>query len=451
MTGRVVGQAAVNNPSRLLHPGTIFVLVWVVAFLIWALVPDADFLRLTGTPRFVSPSGLLYFALALGAFLLGCFSGPVLLGATRPARAPLSWDRVDLIGVLRGGATVALAIGLLASAILLYRASEFAGGFGSLVGQLLGGVPVSYLTESYFIPARISGLTTWVHFNTAVAPLATLGWMLASRNGQRTTLFRVAIALAFGNAVLLAVTQSERLGLYEFIVAVALTYLCARSATGEGVRQSRRIVGVILLLLGLAAAAWFITEYGRTFLPRYVNTIGAPSASGVALDQLIAYVITNLNNGMYAVDHAREFTFPFHSLHGLMTTFGLDTPSTPIFGAAVNETNRLLRNIYPAGSFTTFSLPGYAFMELGWGGAVLLFWFGALVGIVHARFRAGELWAILIYPLVAVGVIDSFRILYWPQSRLLIAAGAIAIVVSRVRRPVPASRSAVRSAHAHPP
>jgi hypothetical protein len=450
VTGRAVGQGAGNHPSRLLHPGTIFVVVWVAALLIWALIPSGDFLRLTGTPRFVSLPGLLFFALALGAFVFGCYSGPVLLGATRPAGNPLSWDRGELIGVLRGGATVALAIGLLASAILFYRASELAGGIVSLVGQLLGGVPVSYLSESYFIPARVSGLTTWVHFNTAVAPLATLGWMLASRNGQRTSLFRWAILLAFLNAVLLAVTQSERLGLYEFIVAVALTYLCARSATGEGARQSRRIAGVAMLLLGLAAAAWFFTEYGRTFLPRYADSIGAPSATGVALDQLIAYVITNLNNGMYAVDHAREFTFPFHTLNGMVTTFGLDTPNTPIFGTAIIETNRLLTSIYPEGTFTTFSLPGYAFMELGWGGAVLLYWFGAFVGVVHARFRAGELWAVLIYPLVAVGVIDSFRILYWPQSRLLIAAGVIAIVVSRIPRRVTASRASVMPVQAHP-
>jgi hypothetical protein len=205
-----------------------------------------------------------------------------------------------------------------------------------------------------------------------------------------------------------------------------------------------------MVLLALAGVTWFATEYGRTFLPRYADTGDAPSSFGVGLDQLLAYVVANLNNGMYAVDHAREFTFPFHTLNGVVTTFGLDTPKTPIFGTALVETDRLLRNIYPEGSFTTVSLPGYAFMELGWGGAVLMYWLGAFVGTVYARFRAGELWAVLIYPLVAVGVIDSFRILYWPQSRMLIAAGVIAMVVSRVPRRVTASRSSVLPIRAHP-
>jgi hypothetical protein len=346
---------------------------------------------------------------------------------------------------LRGGTAVALGVGLLASALLLYRASVLAGGVGSIVGQLLAGVPMSYLTDVYFLPARITGITTWIHCNTAVAPLATLGWMLSSRNGHAVTFFRGAFVIGSMNAVLLAFTQGERLTLYEFALAAALTFLCARIATSERVRETRRVVGVTALTVALAGGAWFATEYGRTFLPRYAETGGAPSAFGVAWDQAITYVVTNLNNGMYAVDHAHEFTFPFHTLNGVVTTFGLDSPDAPYFGVAISQSNRLLDDIYPGPQFTTFSLPGYAYMELGWGGAVLMYWFGALVGIVHARLRAGEVWAVLIYPLFVVGVVDSFRIMYWPLTRMLIAGGVIAIVVTRMSRHAPTREPSVRA------
>jgi hypothetical protein len=352
---------------------------------------------------------------------------------------------------MRGGATVALVVGLLASALLLYQASELAGGIDALVGKVLSGVPMAYLTTDYFIPARITGLTTWVHFNTAVAPLATLGWMLSSRNGASVTFFRSILVIAFLNAVLIAFTQSERLGLYEFIVAAAVTFLGARLATHEHARQTRRVVGVAAVIIALAGVAWFTTEYGRTYQPRYGETIGAPSSFGVAWDQLITYVVTNLNNGMYAVDHAQVFTFPLYTLNGVLNTFGLDSLGTPYIGTGIAETGRLIASIYPTGAFTTFSLPGYAFLELGWGGLILVYWFGAIVGIVYARLRAGELWAILIYPLVVVGVIDSFRTMYWSQSRLLIPVIVIAFVVAQTPRHSAASQASALKAEIHRP
>ena len=434
-------QASVSG-SWLLHPGFIFAGVWAVAFTVWALLPPEEFFRLTGTARYFSLSSLAYLALSLLAFVLGTTTGAALLRATGPARPRFSWDYVRLIPLLRNATTLALLIGLAASAVMLYDAGRLAGGIGSLVHQYESGAPWTAITEAYFLPGRLHGLTSWVHCNTAVAPLGSLGLMLESRNRRSGTFFKGALLVGFANAAFLAVTQSERLALYEFMIPVAVTMLASRIAAREKIRIKRVAVLSVALVVGLAVS-WLATEYGRTYLARYAAAVSAPSAGLVGWDQFLTYVVTNVNNGLFTVDHAQQFTFPLYTFNGFLTPLGLDSTGTPLVGPAFSEASRLLVEIYPSSPFTTFSLPGYAFLELGWGGLVLMYWIGSVIGVVYARLRAGELWAIVIYPILVVGLVDSFRIFYWTESRALIAIAytlAFASTVPRVLR-----SSAVRS------
>ena len=101
------------------------------------------------------------------------------------------------------------------------------------------------------------------------------------------------------------------------------------------------------------------------------------------------------------------------------------------------EINRLLDELYPLNNpLTTFSLPGYAFMDVGWPGAVVLFWFGAAIGAVFERFRRGELWAMLVYPLCVVGILDSYRVMYWSRTEMVVPTLAIVVLMGSVYRAV---------------
>jgi hypothetical protein len=106
----------------------------------------------------------------------------------------------------------------------------------------------------------------------------------------------------------------------------------------------------------------------------------------------------------------------------------------------------MLWQIFPYHTpLTTFSMPGDVFQDLGWIGPALIFWFGVIAGGVYARFRQGELWALLVYPLIVAGILDSYRILYWTRTEMVLPVVVVTLVCLgwyRARREAPVASPA---------
>ncbi len=436
------GQTKVKVP-RLLHPGIWFAMVWTTVLSLWAGLPEDTFRAITGSDRYVTLNSALYLTLALVAFLIGTFMGPGLFKVRIPAvkRADPGAERT--IPLLRRGTLIALSVGGAAFALIVVQGVIKAGGPGSFADELLSGVPWSDLSSRYFTSSRIQGVTVWVQINSAVAALATLGLLIEAGKGATSRFFRYSLLAGFIIALLQGFLLSDRLTTYEYLVVAGTVWVGLRTYRGEPVLTPRVLVRVGILL-AVGVAVWFSAEFGRSYLPRYgpsvtsgdkVDSLAvddedleAPSVSSVAGNQFLAYILTGPNNGLYAVDHFRNHTIVYRSAKALFTTTGQDNSSAPFVGAGIAEASSLLREIYAVPRFTVYSFPGYAFMDLSWGGIVLTFWFGMLVGAVYYRFAVGEFWALLIYPFFFVGVLDSWRILYWSESRMLVPVLLIAIV-----------------------
>jgi oligosaccharide repeat unit polymerase len=416
--------------SPLLSPSVAFLLVWAIVLVTRLSVTDATFRRITGSTRHESVTSVTFFGLAIAAFLLGALFAPRLFALSRPARVPALAIRGHDLELIRRAGNIAAGVGALITVGTLLLGMGRAGGPGAILSALFGGstTRVSDALQS----ARIQGLTVWVHVSFACATLGTLGALIARYRGLPTRpykrIFVVGLVVALLNGLLL----DERLDVFEYIVAAFVTAAGFHALRGARLLNGPRLVRG-LALLALLVAVWQIGEYRRTYVARYGPNVenvptNHPSASRLGFDQFAAYVLSSPNNGMYAVDHYRSQTYAFWSLNGLMTTFLLDSKETPVIGNGLAEIDQTLQTIYyPNGPFTTFSLPGYAFLDLSWAGLGVLFWFGVMCGVVHRRFVAGETWAVLIYPFVFVGVIDSYRTMYWMQSRVLVPVVLIAL------------------------
>jgi len=422
--------SALGRMSPLLSPSVAFVIVWAIVLAVWFSVTDTTFTRITGSSRHESFTSLTFFGLAIAAFVLGALAAPVLFAVSGPARVPALGIRGHDLDLIRRAGNIAAGVGAVITFGTLLLGMGRAGGPGAIVSALFGGGPsrVSDALQS----ARIQGLTVWVHLSFACAPIGTLGALIARERGLPTWPYKRILVVGLVVALLNGLLFDERLAVFEYVVAASVTAAGVYALRGARLLNGRRLVWAIALL-ALLVTVWQVGEYRRTYLPRYGTNVenvstNHPSASRLGFDQLAAYLLASPDNGMYAVDGYRAQTYAFWSLHGFMTTFLLDSKETPVIGHGIAEVDETLRAIYyPNGPFTTFSLPGYAFLDLSWAGLGLLFWFGVMCGVVHRRFVAGEIWAVLVYPFVFVGVIDSYRTMYWSESRVLVPAVLIAL------------------------
>ena len=190
-----------------------------------------------------------------------------------------------------------------------------------------------------------------------------------------------------------------------------------------------------MLLIGF----WIASEFSRTYLAtRERHRPGGcdgrqrgHAARGAAVPRLRDHEHEQWHVRASTTSSRRQYVF--NSLSALFTATGLDTDETPIVGPGNVERTELLTELYPDDKpLTTFSLPGVAFQDVGWGAIVVMFWLGAAIGAVYARFRHGELWAIVVYALCVVGILDSFRILYWGRTEMVVPTLAIVVLMTRV-------------------
>jgi hypothetical protein len=423
----------------LLAPGFAFAAVWTGVLLIWISVSSSTFARTTGSERYESTRALSYMGLALALFVVGTSAARVLFPSIATRSREQGGLNAEALRYLRGSATLAAGIAALVTLAMLGTAAAAAGGPSRLVSLFLAQSSWSDIYQTYFAGTHIQGLAVWVHLNLAAAPLATIGIIASRAEGISPRPFQRILILSGVVALVNGLVIQERIAIFEFVVAASVAAVGYSRVIGRPLSTPRllRRTGVVVAML---VAVWLIGEYGRTYLPRYgpnVQNAAAhhPTLTQTAFDQFSAYVLSNPNNALYAVDHYRSPSYVYWSLNGVVTTLGLDRTDAPLFGKSSTALNNTLHELYGSnGPFTTVSLPGYAFLDLSWVGLALMFWFGVICGVCYTRFCAGTLWALLVYPLVLIGVIDSYRILYWTESRMLIPAIFLMVISRRIVR-----------------
>ena len=441
--------------GRLLHPAALFGAVWSVGLGAWLLASPEWFLEIAAAEKHVSATAMAYFVACLGAFLFGVAIGPALLRADEvPARVKPSDLTGEDLALLQRRTKIWFAVGGACAIYLLAAGTLRFGGPGALASYLSGGGSLEFLAQNYFEPSRKPGLTVWIHALVAVGPLTTVASALA-RERSTSRRFAALNVLGLVAVALVSIAFAERLITFGYVVASLVAWIGIRSWSPRA--HTSRLGGRVWLrvsLVGfLVVGLWIAGEYSRTYLA--TRTSEAPVSLGdiaasvpLAAERFLAYVATSLNNGMYAVDNAEERGLILNTASVVVTSSGLERPGAPIVGAALEQRDALLWQIFPYHTpLTTFSMPGDVFQDIGWVGPFLIFWFGVAAGCIYARFRRGELWALLIYPLVVAGILDSYRLLYWTRTEMVLPVVVTVLVTMRWyrrARTAPATGGAAR-------
>lgn len=421
---------------RLLHPAGLFALVWLIGLGGWLLASPDWFLRVAAAEKHVSADAIAFYLLCIGMFLFGALVGPALLRANeRPAAllpTDLSGEEVES---LRRRTYAWFAIGGACALYLLAAGTMRFGGPAALISFVSNGGSLEELSQQYFEPARKTGLTVWIHALVAVGPLTTVAAALAT---ERKIVRRLAAVNVVGFVLVLLVSLAfaERLITFGYVVASLVAWVGVRTWSpravdlASGARTVLRVALVVVLVAGL----WVGGEFSRTYLATRqadspISARDVAASVPLAAERFLAYMTTSVNNGMYAVDNSHVRSVFLNTGSAFVTATGLDHEGAPFVGDAVAERDQMLWEIFPYHTpLTTFSMPGDVFQDLGWIGAALVFWFGVMSGAVYARFRRGELWALLVYPVVVAGILDSYRILYWTRTEMVLPVVVFAFV-----------------------
>ena len=433
--------------SRLLHPGIWFLLVWAVVLCTWGLLPETTFRQITGSDRQTSATGIAYLGLALSAFIVGTYVGPDFLLTRRGSAAQPILDRGRAVRILGWMTCIPLAVSGAALGYIIFNGVSLAGGPAAFADEVASGVSWAHLADRYFIPSRIQGITIWVQLNAAVSVLATLGLLIGGGRGTAARIFIAALIMGFLFSVIQSFALNDRLATAEFVVAATIAFIGFR-VYGRQPVLTRSVVLWSVGLLIVLIALWTGGEYARTYLARYgpalVDDQGNPveveqtrDAGGFAGERFIGYLVSAPNNAIYAVDNFQNYTYIYRTAKGLFTAASMDSDNAPIFGPGIAEARLMLRDFYRTPEFTVYSFPGYAYTDLSWGGILVCLWFGLVIGAVHQRFAMGELWALLVYPFLFVGILDSWRISYWSESRMLVPVAFVVLAALLVSQRSP--------------
>ncbi len=429
---------------RLLHPAVLFGFVWAVGLGGWLLASPEWFLRVAAAEKHISTPAVFYFVLCIGMFLFGVVIGPPLLRADeRPAGilpASLSPEEAD---IFRRRTYIWAGVGFTCALYLLGAGTLRFGGPSALISFLSQGGSLEQLSLEYFEPVRKPGVTVWIHALVAVGPLTTVAAALVT---DRKVIRRLVATnlVAFLLVFLISLAFAERLITFGYIVASLAAWVGVRPwsvsaharTSASGVRTALRVVLVVSVVAGL----WIGGEFSRTYLATRQSDapIGASDVAAsvpLAAERFLSYMTTSVNNGMYAVDHSSVRSVFLSTGSAVVTAAGLESPEAPLVGNAVAERREMLWEIFPYNTpLTTFSMQGDVFQDLGWVGPLLVFWFGVISGCVYARFRRGELWALLVYPVIAAGILDSYRILYWTRTEMILPVLVFTLVVMGLYR-----------------
>lgn len=230
------------------------------------------------------------------------------------------------------------------------------------------------------------------------------------------------LGLILGLTALKVLVHSERLALIELLIPLFILISASRR---------RSILWGLAPMIGVAALFVFFaaTEYFRSWASFYAAR--SDDLFEFALERIVGYYVTAVNNGAYIYGHDHSFFFPVYSGAWL---WRLPIPGLSDYLADLTGT-RLDTMTVLSGLNVEFNNPSGIFAPLIDFGPVIgvLVWVGLgyVSGRLYRCFVDGHCLGLILFPTWYVGVLEIPRIFYWGDSRYfppLIVSLAIAAV-----------------------
>ncbi len=260
--------------------------------------------------------------------------------------------------------------------------------------------------------STIPGITTLVQAGVVYSVFYSIyRWRYRIKMHWRFRWYMYAIILL---AAFRMLAWSERLGLVEVILPLALVYLPTLNVS-KGWKRTVLVgapyIGLMLLIIFFGISEFFRSwaaqaQYGSQSLPSYV------------LERFYLYYQTSLNNGSGLLTE-----FPWPELKGQYTFLWLY--NFPAIGGALTSWTGISHacahflDMYGRIGFTTFSAIFPVFYDFGiLGGFIYAAILGGCTGLFYRQFEKRSGPGIFLYPIMFIALTEMLRLLYLGTTRI---------------------------------
>lgn len=261
-----------------------------------------------------------------------------------------------------------------------------------------------YAVELY--ANQIAGITSLENLFSLVVVL----FMIKGKvTGRRQTRWETAVlALILAVSAFKAVMHGERLALIELVVPICIVGIALRPrSTAWVLAPVAGVVGLILFFAG--------TEYLRSWVAFYSKE--SESLIDFAMNRLLAYYLTSINNGAFIYNDAHSYIFPIFTAGWL---WRMPIPHLSNYLAEVAGANPDVLEILSRGQNVEFNDTSGIFAPLiDFGpGVGTLTWIvlGFFSGRLYRAFAEERYFGLILFPTWYVGILEIPRIFYWGES-----------------------------------
>ncbi|NHC44741.1 oligosaccharide repeat unit polymerase [Motilibacter aurantiacus] len=394
--------------------------------LAWA-TSDERYREAWRSPKALTDSGAVHLLAGVLVFAIGAL-WPV-AAASRPPVAG-RWPYLDgrRHGLLARAELPLFAMTMFGY-VCLFLAGLSRGASPLLIVQVLLGSADANVAKSQFAP--IAGVTTFTQFGVGYVVVAAL--LLAAGGASRGLRLRLGALLLC--AALRAFGLSERLALLELtipLLVVAATVTWAR----RGAWARAAVALLPALLLPTLVVLFAVSERLRSW--QFYGARGGSPFSTFVLDRLSGYYVTAYNNGELLVEHAGfPGRLPYDNLGWLWAAPGAEQADlyTRLTGENAGTNTFTVLRQYGNIEFNNPGGFGTVYLDFGrWGGLAYLLLCGTVLGLAFVAFVRGRLAGLLLYPILAIGVFELPRYVYWSAGRATPALAACVLLVLLFRQ-----------------
>ncbi len=419
------GSALSTGVWWLSPAGAAALTVPVTLLIAWQL-DDSYFRESWGTAKSLTHDTLLLFAAGALLFAIGGML-PLLLSGGRGRHAASPAAAVDT-GFLRRCCVVLYRLTIVGYVALAAVGASRGARPADLLDALTSQDAFDSTLRTQFAP--IAGITTLTQLGIAYVVVAVT---LLTRESNRYVARRLVVVVVL--ALMRAFFLTERLAILELAIpAVGILAMHAARRGGAGRRLSS---AAPFVLVPGAIAVFGIFEYSRSWV--FYSQQRGGSFLQFVIDRLAGYYATAYNNGQIALTYGlgSDVRLPYGSIEAFWTAPGIS--QWDLYGRLTGryepDDYAYLLQQYGTPEFNSPGGLSIPFVDYGTaGGLVFFFVVGLALGIAYLRWRDGEFWASLVYPVALTGLLEMPRYLYWGQGRVLPSFVALVVIAWLARR-----------------